>query len=207
MFTSSFGAGFALVASLIVAVGAQNTFVLRQGLRREHVGAVVAFCIAADVALMSAGVAGLGAALGRMPGLTSALTLVGAAFLGWYAVGALRRALRPGRLAADRRGSAEPLGAALGRAAGFTLLNPHVYLDTLLLMGAVGAMQPVAARPVFLLGGSLASTLWFAGLGYGARFAAPLFARPLSWRVLDAAVSLTMLAMALMLLRQAAGLP
>ncbi len=201
MLTSSFAAGFALVASLIVAVGAQNTFVLRQGLRREHVGAVVAFCIAADVLLMTAGVAGLGAALGRLPGLTPALTLVGAAFLGWHGMVALRRALRPGHLAADRRGGAEPLGAALGRAAGFTLLNPHVYLDTLLLMGAVGATQPAAARPAFLLGASLASALWFAVLGYGARFAAPLFARPSSWRVLDAAVSATMLALALMLLR------
>lgn len=206
MFTSSFGTGFALVASLIVAVGAQNTFVLRQGLRREHVGAVVVFCIVADVALMSAGVAGLGAALGRVPGLTPALTLTGAIFLGWYSIGALRRALRPANLAADRRGDPLPLRAALGRAAGFTLLNPHVYLDTLLLMGAVGAAQPAAARPGFVLGASLASTLWFAGLGYGARFAAPLFARPMSWRVLDAAVSLTMLALALMLLRKAAGL-
>ena len=194
--------GFALMASLIVAVGAQNTFVLRQGLRREHVGAVVLFCIAADVALMSAGVAGLGAAVGRVPGLTVALTAGGAAFLGWYAFGALRRALRPEALAAESAGGAVPLRAALARAAGFTLLNPHVYLDTVLLLGSVSAALAAGERPGFLLGASLASASWFVALGYGARILAPLFRRPLAWRVLDAAVALTMAALAVTLARQ-----
>ncbi len=202
---SSSLAGFGLTGSLIVAVGAQNTFVLRQGLRREHVGAVVAFCIAADVLLMTAGVAGLGAAIGRVPGLTDVLTVGGAGFLAWYAVGALRRALRPDVLAADAEGGALTLKAALGRAAGFTLLNPHVYLDTVLLMGSVSAALAESQRPGFLLGASLASTAWFLALGYGARLLAPLFRRPLSWRVLDAAIAVTMATLAIGLLRQAAA--
>lgn len=200
---SSVAAGFALMASLIVAVGAQNTFVLRQGLRREHVGAVVLFCIAADVTLMSLGVAGLGAAVGRVPGLATLLTAGGAAFLGWYAVGAFRRALRPEALAAASAGGAVPLRAALARAAGFTLLNPHVYLDTVLLLGSVASALAAPERPGFLLGAALASTCWFAALGYGARLLAPLFRRPAAWRLLDAGVALTMAVLALALLRQA----
>lgn len=190
--------GFGLSAALIVAIGAQNAFVLRQGLRREHVGPIVLFCTMADVALMAAGVAGLGAALERLPGLTSALALGGALFLGWYGVGALHRALRPqAALAADPRGKALPLGAALARTAGFTLLNPHVYLDTVLLVGAVGAAQPPEGRPAFVAGAGLASALCFVSLGYGARLLAPLFARPAAWRVLDAVVGATMLTLAL----------
>ena len=196
--------GFALMGSLIVAVGAQNTFVLRQGLRREHVGAVVLFCVAADVTLMAAGVAGLGAAIGRVPGLTTALTVGGAGFLAWYAFGALRRAVRPDVMAADPDGRALPLRAALGRAAGFTLLNPHVYLDTVLLMGSVSAALAVDERPGFLLGASLASTAWFAALGYGARLLAPLFRKPAAWRLLDGAVAATMLVLAVLLVQQVA---
>lgn len=199
---SSLASGFALMASLIVAVGAQNTFVLRQGLRREHVGAVVLFCIAADVTLMSAGVAGLGAAVGRVPGLTAALTIGGAAFLAWYGWNALQRSLRPEALAAESDGAALPLRAALGRAAGFTLLNPHVYLDTVLLMGSVSAALTVEQRPGFLLGASLASASWFVALGYGARLLAPLFRRPVAWRVLDGAVAATMAVLAVSLLQQ-----
>ncbi len=199
---SSAAGGFALMGSLIVAVGAQNTFVLQQGLRREHVGAVVLLCIAADVLLTAAGVAGLGAELRRVPGLASALTCGGAAFLAWYAVGALRRALRPDVMAADPAGRALPLRVALGRAAGFTLLNPHVYLDTVLLMGTVSAALAVEQRPGFLLGASLASAAWFLALGYGARLLAPLFRKPAAWRVLDGGVALTMAVLAITLARQ-----
>ncbi|MGI3898982.1 MAG: LysE/ArgO family amino acid transporter [Janthinobacterium lividum] len=199
---SSATGGFALMGSLIVAVGAQNTFVLQQGLRREHVGAIVLFCIAADVSLMTAGVAGLGAAIGRVPGLTSALTVGGAAFLGWYAWSALRRAVRPHVMAADAAGLALPLRAALGRAAGFTLLNPHVYLDTVLLMGSVSAALAADQRPGFLVGASLASTSWFLALIYGARLLAPLFRKPSAWRLLDGVVAATMMVLALTLVRQ-----
>jgi L-lysine exporter family protein LysE/ArgO len=189
--------GLALSAALIVAIGAQNAFVLRQGLRREHVGPIVAFCAIADAALMAAGVAGLGAALERLPGLTAALALFGAAFLGWYGVGALRRACHPGAmLVAQARGAPLTLGAALARTAGFTLLNPHVYLDTVLLVGSVGAAQPAAGQAAFVAGAGLASALWFAALGFGARLLAPLFVRPAAWRVLDALVGATVLVIA-----------
>jgi len=194
---SAFLAGFAMSAALIVAIGAQNAFVLRQGLRREHVGPIVLFCALSDVVLMVAGVAGLGAALRRLPGLTAVLAVGGAVFLGWYGIGALRRAVcTPGGLAPDRRGEALGLGGALARTAGFTLLNPHVYLDTVLLVGAVGASQPPGGQPAFVAGAGLASAVWFAALGYGARLLTPVFARPAAWRVLDVIVGATMLAIA-----------
>ena len=202
----AFFAGFVLSATLIVAIGAQNTFVLRQGLRREHVGPIVLFCALADFTLMLAGVAGLGATLRRLSGLTAALAFGGALFLAWYGVGALRRALCPqGGLAADERGETLSLRVALARTAAFTLLNPHVYLDTVLLVGAVGAAQSSGGQPAFVAGAGLASTLWFATLGYGARLLAPLFARPAAWRMLDAIIGATMLAIAAGLAKH--GLP
>ena len=189
--------GFLLSGALIVAIGAQNAFVLRQGLRREHVGPIVAFCTLADVTLMAAGVAGLGAALDRLPGLATALTLGGAIFLAWYGLSALRRATRSAdALTAEEGGETLSLGAALARTAGFTLLNPHVYLDTVLLVGAVGAAQPPDGHMAFVAGAGLASFLWFALLGYGALLLAPLFRRASAWRVLDALVGATMLALA-----------
>jgi L-lysine exporter family protein LysE/ArgO len=208
LYGSAFLSGFALSAALIVAIGAQNTFVLRQGLRREHVGPIVAFCAAADALLMTAGVAGLGALLRHMPGLALILTLGGAGFLGWYGIGALRRALVPGALVATGGQTPPSLGMALARAAGFTLLNPHVYLDTVLLVGTVGSAQPGSARAAFVTGAAVASLSWFAALGYGARLLAPLFARPAAWRLLDCAVAATMIALAIALTRQGlAGVP
>jgi L-lysine exporter family protein LysE/ArgO len=199
----SFLTGFALSAGLIIAIGAQNAFVLRQGLRREHVGPVVLFCALADLALMAAGVAGLGAALERLPGLVTVLALGGAVFLAWYGLTALRRAARPERLLAEGAGAALSLGGALARVAGFTLLNPHVYLDTVLLVGSVGAAQPIGAQAPFVAGAGLASAAWFAALGFGARLLAPLFARPAAWRVLDLLVGATMIALAVGLARYA----
>ena len=194
--------GFALSLGLIVAIGAQNAFVLRQGLRREHVGLVVAFCAACDLALIAAGVAGLGAVLGTAPRLVTALSLGGAVFLGWYGISALRRALRPERLEAGTGGATLTRAGALARVAGFTLLNPHVYLDTVLLVGSVGAAQPAGAHLPFVLGAGLASAVWFTALGFGARFLAPLFARPLAWRVLDLLIGAMMLTLAAGLLRR-----
>jgi L-lysine exporter family protein LysE/ArgO len=186
-----------------MAIGAQNAFVLRQGLRREHVGPVVAFCALADALLIGAGVAGLGALIGAAPVLTAALTLGGAVFLGWYGVAALLRSVRPGSLAVDGPSGAMSLSAALASTAGFTLLNPHVYLDTVLLVGAVGASHPPANQPVFVAGAVLASALWFTALGYGARVLTPVFARPIAWRALDLLVGAMMLTLALALVRRA----
>jgi len=189
------GTGFALGLTLIVAIGAQNAFVLRQGLRREHVGAIVALCAACDALLMLAGVAGLAQLLGARPALALWLTLGGVAFLTVYGLKALARARRPAALQAAADHAALPLAAALAQAAAFTLLNPHVYLDTVVLVGSVGAQQG-EQRWWFAAGACLASLAWFTGLGYGARALAPLFARPRAWQVLDALIGVTMLALA-----------
>ena len=194
--------GFALSAGLIIAIGAQNMFVLRQGLKREHVWPIVLFCAAADAALIVAGVSGLGTVLASVPGLSLALGLGGAAFLSWYGVSALRRAAAPSALVVDRQASIS-LGAALAGTAAFTFLNPHVYIDTVMLMGAVGANLPPLERPLFMAGAAIASFAWFASLGFGARFLAPLFARPSAWQILDLAIGLMMLLLAASLLRDA----
>ena len=198
--TSSFATGFAVSGALIAAIGAQNMFVLRQGLKREHVGTVILICACADALLVAVGVAGLGAVLGRAPALSRALTLGGAAFLTWYGVQAMRRALDPGALQPTSGQSPSSLRAIVGKTAAFTFLNPHVYLDTVMLMGAIGAAQPGFGRWAFVAGAAAASGTWFAALGYGARLFGPLLAQPIAWRVLDGVVAVTMLMLALGLL-------
>lgn len=200
---SVFVQGLALGLGLIVAIGAQNAFVLRQGLRREHVGPVVLFCAASDALLISAGVLGMAQALGNSPGLARALALGGAVFLAVYGWRALQRARAPQRLEASAEGQGLSRRAALAQAAAFTLLNPHVYLDTVLLVGSIGAQQPVALQPVFVAGASVASLGWFTALGFGARWLAPWFARPRAWKALDGLIGLTMLTLAALLLRHA----
>ena len=202
---SVFFQGMTLGLGLIVAIGSQNAFVLRQGLRREHVGAIVLFCALADAALIGAGVLGMARALGQRPLLASALALGGAVFLAVYGWQALRRARRPQQLRAAEGGAGLGLGAVLAQVAAFTLLNPHVYLDTVLLVGSIGAQQPGALRGWFIAGASAASLLWFAALGYGARRLAPWFARPRAWQVLDGLIGVTMFVLSALLLRHALG--
>ena len=197
---SAAATGAALGLTLIVAIGAQNAFVLRQGLRREHVGAIVAFCALADALLMVAGVAGLAQLLGDRPALAWALTAGGAVFLAVYGLRALQRAARPAALRATEGNAAMTLSQALAQTAAFTLLNPHVYLDTVVLVGTVGAQQG-AARWWFAAGAAGASVVWFTSLGYGARLLAPVFARPRAWQVLDALIGVTMLALSGLLWR------
>jgi L-lysine exporter family protein LysE/ArgO len=195
--------GLALGLGLIVAIGAQNAFVLRQGLRREHVGSVVLFCAVADAVLITAGVLGMAQALGNSPGAARALGLAGAAFLAWYGWQALQRARHTSRLQAAQGGAGLSHGAALAQAAAFTLLNPHVYLDTVLLVGSIGAQQPAGLQAWFAAGASMASLAWFSALGFGARWLAPLFARPRAWQVLDALIGMTMWVLAVLLVRHA----
>ncbi|MGK5003126.1 LysE/ArgO family amino acid transporter [Janthinobacterium sp. LB2P70] len=202
---SVFLQGLTLGLGLIVAIGSQNAFVLRQGLRREHVGAIVLFCALADAALIAAGVLGMSRALGQRPMLASALALGGAIFLAVYGWQALRRARRPQQLRAAEGGDGLGLAAILAQAAAFTLLNPHVYLDTVLLVGSIGAQQPGVMRGWFIVGASAASLLWFASLGYGARWLAPWFARPRAWQVLDGLIGVTMFVLSALLLRHALG--
>ncbi len=199
--------GLALSLGLIVAIGAQNAFVLRQGLRREHVGSVVLFCAAADAALIAAGVLGLAQVLGQSPALARTLALAGALFLAAYGWQALRRARQPQALQAAAGGAGLRRGAAVAQAAAFTLLNPHVYLDTVLLVGSIGAQQPAALRGWFIAGASAASLLWFVSLGFGARWLAPWFARPRAWQVLDGLIGGTMFLLSALLVRHAFAAP
>lgn len=195
--------GLALSLGLIVAIGAQNAFVLRQGLRCQHVGSVVLFCAVADAGLISAGVMGMAQALGQRPNLARALASAGAVFLAVYGWQALQRARHVNRLDASATGSSLSLAAAVAQAAAFTLLNPHVYLDTLLLVGSIGAQQPVALRGWFIAGASGASLVWFSLLGFGARWVAPWFARPRAWQVLDGLIGTTMFVLSALLVRHA----
>jgi L-lysine exporter family protein LysE/ArgO len=198
-----FAQGLALSLGLIVAIGAQNAFVLRQGLRREHVGTVVLFCAVADAVLIAAGVLGMAQALGQSPGLARALALAGAVFLAVYGWQALRRARQAHGLKAAEGGEGLRRGAALTQAAAFTLLNPHVYLDTVLLVGSIGAQQPAALRGWFIAGAGSASLFWFVLLGYGARWLAPWFGRPRAWQVLDGLIAITMFVLSALLVRHA----
>ncbi len=195
--------GLALNLGLIVAIGAQNAFVLRQGLRREHVGSVVLFCAVADAVLIAAGVLGMAQALGQSPVLARALALAGAVFLAVYGGQALRRTRHSHRLEAAAGGEGLRRGAAVAQAAAFTLLNPHVYLDTVLLVGSIGAQQPAALRGWFIAGASSASLFWFALLGFGARWLAPWFGRPRAWQVLDGLIGVTMFVLSALLVRHA----
>jgi len=197
---SAFTTGFALSATLIIAIGAQNAFVLRQGLRQEHVLIIVAFCALADLLLIGAGVAGVARVLGEAPRLTLALTAGGTLFLAWYGIRALARARRANSMAVAEATSRISLRNAVAQAAGFTFLNPHVYLDTVLLMGSIGARQPADLRFWFVGGAAAASGAWFTTLGFGARLLRPVFRTPRAWQVLDTLIGLTMLALAASLL-------
>ncbi len=189
--TAVFIQGLFMTAGLIMAIGAQNALVLRQGLRRQHVGPVVLLCTLSDWLLIALGVFGLGSLIQGSPVLLEVFRWGGALFLLVYGALAARRAwLGPDQaLHANKQGAS--LSATLGSTLAMTYLNPHVYLDTVVLLGSVGA-QHGALRPVFTLGAGLASLLWFALLGYGAAAAAQWLARPGVWRAIDASVALVM---------------
>jgi L-lysine exporter family protein LysE/ArgO len=194
---SSALAGFAASVALIVAIGAQNAFVLRQGLRREHVLPVVLICALSDAVLIAAGIAGLGAVVTARPATVTAIRWVGAAFLFGYAVLAAGRALRPSALEPADRPPAT-LSATVLTCLALTYLNPHVYLDTVLLLGSVAQRHP--HRWLFGIGAATASVLWFTALGAGASRLAPVLARPAAWRVLDGVIAAVMVGVAITLL-------
>ncbi len=202
---SAFTTGFALSATLIIAIGAQNAFVLRQGLRREHVLIIVAFCALADLLLIGAGVAGVAHVLGQAPRLTLALTGGGTLFLAWYGIRALARARTAGAMNVAEGTRRISVRNAVAQAAGFTFLNPHVYLDTVLLMGSIGARQPSDLRFWFVGGAAAASGAWFTTLGFGARLLRPVFRTPRAWQVLDTVIGVTMLGLAVSLLMKLCG--
>jgi L-lysine exporter family protein LysE/ArgO len=187
--------GFLLGASLIIAIGAQNAFILRQGLLREHVFVLCLICALSDAVLIALGVAGFGSLIASSETAITLVTWAGAAFLGVYGLIALRRAWKPGVLKAVSDGKAS-LWSAVATCLSFTFLNPHVYLDTVVLLGGISVGFEGQARFAFALGAVVASFVWFYALGYGARLLQPVFARPLAWRILDVLIACVMFALA-----------
>lgn len=191
-------AGLLTGLTLIVAIGAQNAYVLRQGLVRHYVGPVVLVCALSDLVLILAGVTGIGTIVERASWVLTLVRWLGVAFLVGYALASLRRARHSGGLAASGE-AADSRRRVVGRAVALTWLNPHVYLDTVLLLGSIAATHGTAGRWWFGAGAGVASVAWFTSLGYGARLLAPLLARPRAWQVLDVLVAVVMLLIALQL--------
>ncbi|GAA5227552.1 LysE/ArgO family amino acid transporter [Paeniglutamicibacter antarcticus] len=200
-----FVSGLATGLSLIIAIGAQNAFLLRQGIRKDHVGATVLICVLSDAVLILAGVAGFGALLAVAPWFISVARIGGAGFLLVYALFAAKRAFSSSALEATTMSGKTTAHTAVLTALALTWLNPHVYLDTVILLGSVAAAQGDIGRWAFGAGAILASTFWFVCLGFGARYLRGFFASPKSWRFLDAVVAALMLALALSLLLPVLG--
>ncbi len=190
--------GLGLGASLIIAIGAQNAFVLRQGLRREQAVLVAAICAGCDALLITLGTAGVGSVFAHLPWLARLASWLGAAFLFFYGFTAFRRALRPAVLETSALATR---GSVVAATLSVSLLNPHVYLDTVVLVGGISAQYPAFPRLFFALGAVLASFLWFFSLALGAASLAPLFRRPQAWRILDCGVGAVMWVIALGLIR------
>lgn len=184
--------------SLIVAIGAQNAYVLRQGLRRVRVGAIVAICTLSDFALIAAGVSGIGVIVQHAAWALLVVRWLGVAFLTWYGLSSAWRARHRSALTAEPD-DPRSRRVAVRRAFAFTWLNPHVYLDTVVLLGSVANAHGPAGRWWFAVGAGAASALWFTSLGYGARLAAPLLAAPRAWQILDLLIAATMLLLAVKL--------
>lgn len=192
-------AGFLTSISLIAAIGAQNAFVLRQGLRREHVLPVVLTCAISDAILITAGVAGFGTLTAFAPWITTAMLYAGAAFLVVYGALRFRAALKGGAALQPATGKTTSLGKTLATCLVLTWANPHVYLDTVVLLGAISA-QYDPQHWAFAAAAAFGSLAFFSALGFGARLLAPFFARPRSWVVLEIIVGLTMWTIAAALL-------
>jgi len=188
-------AGLLTGLSLIVAIGAQNAYVLRQGVIRSHVGPIVTVCAASDLVLIAAGVSGVGAIVAHAGWVLDVVRWLGVSFLLGYAATSMLRSSRPAALANDGPAGPATRRAAIGRAVALTWLNPHVYLDTVLLLGSIAAARGAGhagGRWWFAVGAGIASITWFSGLGFGARVLAPVLSRPQAWRALDLLVALTM---------------
>jgi len=179
-------AGLLTGLSLIVAIGAQNAYVLRMGLLRQHVGLIVLICIASDIALISAGTAGVGTVVARASVVLSILRWIGVTYLAYFALSSWRRAFKDESLAAATKAPGSTKQAVVTVLA-LTFLNPHVYIDTVLLLGSI-SNQYGDARWYFVLGASLGSLLWFTSLGYGARLMSAWMAHPRTWRILDVTI-------------------
>lgn len=184
--------GFGLGLGLIVAIGAQNAFVLRQGLRRRHVALVVALCTLCDSALITLGAVGVGSLVASSAILTKLAVYAGAAFLIVYGALTLKNALRPGNLTVTRDDGTMDTRAVVSAALGFSILNPHAWLDTVVLLGGIAGQFPTDQRVVFTGGAILASAVWFVALGAGAAWLSPVLARPKVWRMIDLVIGLVL---------------
>lgn len=189
--------------ALIIAIGAQNAFVLRQGIRREQVTAIVVICAVSDAILISAGVLGMGFLFQSAPVVVEVVRIAGSLFLIGYGVLAAKRAIHPRRLTPADAPRTRKNNSAVWTALALTWLNPHVYLDTVLLLGSVANQQVPDARGWFAAGAVTGSVVWFAALGFGARLLGPFFARPASWRLFDGLIAALMFDLGL---RMALGL-
>ncbi|MEO5933119.1 MAG: LysE/ArgO family amino acid transporter [Duganella sp.] len=199
MEVTAFLKGLGLGGGLIVAIGSQNAYLLRQALKREYVLTCIVICIVCDIVLIGAGVAGMGELISGAPGLLFWIRLAGAGFLSWYGLRAARSALNPAVMEADVDKPAASRYAVIAAMLAFSLLNPHVYLDTVVLLGSIGGQQIGDGRIYFALGAMIASIIWFSSLGFGARFLIPVFARPRAWQILDGVIAVVMWALALTL--------
>jgi len=198
--TTALIAGFLLGLSLIIAIGAQNAFVLRQGLLRQHVLPIVLTCAVSDAILITLGVAGFAGILSTLTWLEPVMRYGGAVFLAIYALRSLRQSITGASALQTAQASQTQLWPALLTCLAFTWLNPHVYLDTVVLLGSISTRY-AGFEPAFALGAVTASFTFFLSLGFGARLLQPLFARPLAWRVLDGLIALVMTSIAVNLVR------
>lgn len=192
--------GFSTGLSLIVAIGAQNAFLLRQGIRREHVLLTVLICTISDIALILAGVLGIGTIVEHAPWILTYARIGGFIFLTCYAIFALKRAISPGKLTTSGSPTPSSMWSVGLTALSLTWLNPHVYVDTVLLLGSVAVAQH-DGKWYFALGAIIASACWFVALGYASRFLSRVFASATAWRVLDAAICVFMAVFAILLVR------
>lgn len=200
MSLSIFITGFLLGGSLILAIGAQNAFILRQGLLKQHVFILCLVCAASDALLIAAGVGGLGRIIDGHPEFVKWVTIGGAIFLFAYAIFALQRAVKPQAMQAANTGQGS-LKAAMAQCLAFTFLNPHVYLDTVVLVGGISSRYIGQEKTAFAAGAMAASFIWFFSLGYGARLLQSVFAKPRSWQILDLIIAAVMTVIAISLMR------
>jgi L-lysine exporter family protein LysE/ArgO len=196
---TAFFKGIGLGGGLIVAIGSQNAYLLRQALKREFVLTCIAICILCDVILIAAGVAGMGKLITEAPVLLFWIKIAGAGFLFWYGLRAARSALNPSAMVAEQNNAAPNRAAVISAMLAFSLLNPHVYLDTVVLLGSIGGQQEGNGRVYFAVGAMLASAIWFSSLGLGARYLTPVFSRPGAWRILDGIIAVVMWLLAISL--------
>lgn len=199
MEVTAFLKGMGLGGGLIVAIGSQNAYLLRQALKREYVLTCIVICIVCDAVLIGAGVAGMGQLIIERPGLLIWIKICGAAFLFWYGVRAARSAFNPAAMNTGEDKPAASRAAVISAMLAFSLLNPHVYLDTVVLLGSIGGQQAGDGRLYFALGAIAASVIWFCSLGFGARFLIPVFSRPKAWQILDAVIAVVMWGLAVSL--------